>query len=216
MRVGLGVEPLATREPELGSSELPAIKTLYAPVRARAVFYRLRSAAIDRVVFPRALCNDRWRRLGRGRGPGGRFTMKTSIATMMAVIALAGVAKAAPPTCSNPIGTWQNQIQSILTLKTYDSTTGAIAGTYTSPSGGGSIVVPLVGWMNTTKSSSKSNYKTVISFTVNWGQFGDVTAWTGTCDNTKNQITGLWHLAYTATDYDWDHVLAGEDIFNPH
>ena len=128
-------------------------------------------------------------------------------------LAYGTAAEAAPPTCASPIGSWKNELQSIMTIQSYDTATGAITGTYQSPSGGGSTNFALTGWINTNQPSGGSNSKTAIAFSVYWGKFGSITAWAGTCSN--NQINALWHLTRTVSDFDWDHVLAGGDIFSP-
>jgi hypothetical protein len=151
-----------------------------------------------------------------------------SIAASDAQGMLMGVDKASHPTCANPIGDWKNDFssQSTLSIKTFDSATGAITGFYASPSGAGTTQYPLVGWVNSAQvdpndpcKQCKSNNKVSISWVVRWGSIGSITAWAGTCGVPKGEsserIIAQWNLTRPNSGYDWDHVLAGQDRFTP-
>lgn len=54
-------------------------------------------------------------------------------------------------------------------------------------------------------------------FSVQWGNYGSMTAWTGTCDASGGvpAITTVWHLVRTGSQYSWDHMLTNSDVFVP-
>lgn len=60
----------------------------------------------------------------------------------------------------------------------------------------------------------------LLTFTVNFGKFGSLTAWAGqhTVDGATEKIFTLWHLARNIADPDeakqlWSGILAGADTF---
>jgi hypothetical protein len=136
---------------------------------------------------------------------------------------------AKPPTCTQPVGKWENRRKSVLEIKTYDMATGALSGEYTSHSGASasSKPYPVVGWMNSAPADSsapgkagKGDHAEVITFAVSWGTLGGVSAWTGTCAvNSQSsgieQISALWHTTRPNTGFEWDHTLTGADRFDP-
>ena len=131
-----------------------------------------------------------------------------------------------PPTCTQPVGKWQNERKSVLEIKTYDAATGAISGQYTSASGA-SGSYPMVGWVNSAPAESsapgkadKGHHAVVITFEVRWGALGGISAWTGTCavnsqSSGREQISAVWHTTNPNTGFDWDHTLTGADRLNP-
>jgi hypothetical protein len=136
--------------------------------------------------------------------------------------------KAKPPTCTQPVGKWQNERKSVLEIKTYDAATGAISGQYTSASGksAGSTPYPVVGWINSApvKSSDsckgcKVDHAEVFTFAVRWGSSGAISSWTGTCAVNSHsgleQISALWHTTESNSGFDWDHTLTGADRLDP-
>lgn len=147
----------------------------------------------------------------------------------LALLAICASAEAKPPTCTHPVGKWQNRQKSVLEIKTYDAATGALSGEYTSRSGAsaGSTPYPVVGWKNTAPAESgapgnagKGNHADVITFAVRWGTLGSVSAWTGTCavnaqSSGLEQISALWHTTRPNTGFEWDHTLTGSDRFDP-
>lgn len=124
----------------------------------------------------------------------------------------------AAPSCDDLTGVWNNPRSSTLTITDYDATTGALKGTYMSPQGAAGGTYPLVGWSNLgpADASKKENLR-VISFTVNWGEIGSITSWTGTCTAAGSTPTlkTVWHLARSNGDFEWDHVLTFPDTFTP-
>jgi hypothetical protein len=132
--------------------------------------------------------------------------------------------EAKSPTCAQPLGKWNDEVKSVIEIKTYDTATGAISGQYISRSGSGSW--PVVGWINSTSAESrapgkagKGNHTDVFTLLVNWGDSGSVTAWTGTCTVDSHsglaQISTLWHTARSNTAFEWDHTLTGSEVFFP-
>ncbi|ALS96033.1 avidin/streptavidin family protein [Xanthomonas oryzae] len=123
----------------------------------------------------------------------------------------------AAPTCNNPVGEWKNQLGSTLTI-TAVQPSGLLSGTYISPSGTTGSVYPLVGWFaNPVAGSTALSKLPAITFSVQWGNYGSMTAWTGTCDASGGvpTITTVWHLVRTASQYAWDHMLTNSDVFVP-
>jgi len=132
--------------------------------------------------------------------------------------------EAKPPTCIQPLGKWNDEVKSVIEIKTYDTATGAISGEYISRSGAGSW--PMVGWINSAPAESntpgkagKVNHADVFTLMVRWGDRGSITAWTGTCGvNLQSglaQISTLWHTTRPNTGFEWDHTLTGSEVFVP-
>ena len=152
---------------------------------------------------------------------------RISFSAVLGVALLSACAsiEAKPPTCTQPVGKWQDQLQSVLEIKTYDTATGAISGQYIANSGAGSW--PMVGWINPAAVGSgdsckgcKGDHAVVITFAVRWTNPTDsVTAWTGTCSvnshSRREQISASWHTTRSNTGFDWDHTLTGEEPFVP-
>ncbi len=125
-----------------------------------------------------------------------------------------------PAVCGNLVGQWRNELGSTLTIASVQATSGAIAGTYSSPSGAGPTAFPLVGWMNSRSATPSVGQQTPnvvvpVAFSVRWGQMGSITSWTGYCEdaNGSARIRVLWHLSRPVSDFAWDHILSGLDMF---
>ena len=152
---------------------------------------------------------------------------KISFSAVLGVALLSACAsiEAKPPTCTQPVGKWQDQLQSVLEIKTYDTATGAISGQYIAHSGSGSW--PMVGWINSAAVGSgdsckgcKGDHAEVITFTVRWtNPNNSVTAWTGTCAvnsrSGREQIFAAWHTTRPNSEFEWDHTLTGAEPFVP-
>ena len=152
---------------------------------------------------------------------------KLSFSAVLGVALLSACAsiEAKPPTCTQPVGKWQDQLQSVLEIKTYDTSTGAISGQYISHSGDGSW--PMVGWINSVPVGSsdsckgcKVDHAEVITFTVRWtNPHNSVTAWTGTCavnsQSGREQILASWHTTRPNSEFEWDHTRTGAEPFVP-
>jgi hypothetical protein len=151
--------------------------------------------------------------------------MKVSLMLAASAVAFAShTGIAATPSCLNPVGDWQNQIKpkpSTLTISSVDWRTGAVSGSYLSPSGTAGQGVLLVGWVNKAASTPppKKDVAVAIAFSVQWGAYETITSWTGYCHNDPDTgvptIVTMWHLARPVTRYEWSHVLAGSDRFTP-
>jgi hypothetical protein len=128
---------------------------------------------------------------------------------------------AKPPTCAQPVGRWNDEIKSVIEIKTYDPASGAISGQYVSRSGAGSW--PMVGWINSAPATpgmaGKGNHADVFTLQVRWTDTSSVTAWTGTCTvNSKSglaQISTLWHTTRPNADFEWAHTITGSEVFLP-
>jgi hypothetical protein len=135
---------------------------------------------------------------------------------------LATAITVASPSCANPVGEWANQIKpKSSTLKITSVQNGALQGTYISPSGTQGDEYPIVGWVNAGASEQNKDNAVIISFSVNWGStYGSVTSWTGVCRtvNGASKLTALWNLGMSHSvlgDFEWAHVLSGQDTFRP-
>ncbi|MEM6298166.1 MAG: avidin/streptavidin family protein [Bacteroidota bacterium] len=122
------------------------------------------------------------------------------------------------------IGTWQNQKDpndpSKLIIESYDSVTAVISGYFSSPSGTDGDSFPLTGVVNSrplkeSENTTEKHQALAVTFSVRWDEYGSITSWTGVCFE-KNGVLELntnWLLVRSVTDYEWDHVLAGYDLF---
>jgi len=116
-----------------------------------------------------------------------------------------------PSTIVDFDGIWRNGLGSEMDLSV--DQTGNVTGTYKTNVGAPTPTeeFPLVGFAS----------GDLITFTVNFGQYGSLTSWAGqhTEDSTGNgQIHTLWHLAKNIKDEDepanlWAGILAGANIF---
>jgi hypothetical protein len=145
----------------------------------------------------------------------GLFTAST-----VALVSTCSVARAQTvdtATCENMVGTWHNQLGSTLKIASIDAVTGRVEGSYMSPSGTEGQKFPLSGWINSQAPQAGRHNAKVISFSVQWGAYGSITAWTGYCETINNSatITTLWHLVRSNTAYRWDHILTNSDVFVP-
>lgn len=128
------------------------------------------------------------------------------------------------PSCQQLTGEWSNELGSTLHITNVDKKSGQISGTYTSPSGTSGNSVRMIGWMNAKSSAAKITKESpilsrmvVVSFSVNWGDYGSVTSWSGVCSTKEGQSTikTIWNLARTVDSYDWDHIITNSDTFVP-
>jgi len=143
--------------------------------------------------------------------------MKRTLALVVGLGLCASSAYAASPDCEQLKGEWVNELGSTLTINKVDSSNGGIAGTYQSPSGTQGKKHALVGWTNTAKSQPNKSNVAVVSFSVNWGKFGSVTSWSGTCSVKSGvpTIKTVWNLVRSNSDFEWDHILTNSDTFTP-
>ena len=107
---------------------------------------------------------------------------------VLAVALLSGCVaiEAKPPTCAQPLGKWNDEVKSVIEIKTYDTATGAISGEYISRSGAGSW--PMVGRINSASAESSAP---------------------------GAQISTLWHTARPNTRFEWEHILTGPEVLVP-
>ncbi|SCB03888.1 hypothetical secreted protein [Xanthomonas translucens pv. translucens DSM 18974] len=84
-------------------------------------------------------------------------------AACVALLGSVSLAQAAP-TCSNPVGEWQNQLGSTLRI-TAVQPSRQLSGTYISPSGTTGSAYPLIGWFaNSVAGSTASSKLPTITF----------------------------------------------------
>lgn len=119
------------------------------------------------------------------------------------------------------VGKWKNALGSTLSIKSIDAQTGKIDGTYISPQGTSGTEYPLFGWVNMLPPNKENDFQTiVISWSVRWGKIGSITAWNGIYaalpmdgEPKTPTIVGNWNLSRPDGDFEWDHVLVGQDRF---
>jgi hypothetical protein len=107
-----------------------------------------------------------------------------------------------------PIWTWTNQYGSTLAITNFNTTTGAITGTYTNQatnSCDSGVPQPAVGWL------VAGTAGTAISFTVNFAACNSTTVWTGQL-NAAFGFQTLWLLSL-AEAVTWNGISAGSDTF---
>jgi hypothetical protein len=132
--------------------------------------------------------------------------------------------EAKPPTCAQPLGKWNDELKSVIEIRTYDTATGAITGEYISHTGVGSW--PMVGWINSAHAKSsapgkagKGDHADVFTLAVRWVNPGAITTWTGTCAvNSQSglaRISTLWHTARLDNESEWDHIRTGSEVLVP-
>jgi hypothetical protein len=123
------------------------------------------------------------------------------------------------PTCEDPVGVWHNQIGSTLTITSLDPNTRRIEGEYISPHGTQGDARPLVGWVNgssQTTTTGNDHVARVVTFTVDWGPYTSLAAWTGYCNPDEKgfpKISTLWHLVRPDTKFDFEHIVTNADTF---
>ena len=145
---------------------------------------------------------------------------------MLAVALLTGgmAIEAKPPTCTQPVGKWHDELKSVIEIRTYDTATGAITGEYIDHTGVGSW--PMVGWINSASAESsapgkagKGDHAVVFTLAVRWVNPDAITTWTGTCAvNSQSglaRISTLWHTARPDTGREWDHIVTGSEVLIP-
>jgi hypothetical protein len=132
--------------------------------------------------------------------------------------------EAKPPSCAQPLGKWNDELKSVIEIKTFDTATGAISGQYIARSGDGAW--PVVGWVNSATAEAsppgkagKGDHADVFTLAVRWGDHGSVTTWTGTCavnsQTGRAQISTLWHTTRPNTGHEWDHIFTGSEVLVP-
>ena len=142
--------------------------------------------------------------------------ISTLLAGLLLILAALFASQGSPePACGELVGQWINQSNSRLTIAEV-LPSGQLKGTFVSPSGAGESSFPLIGWVNRGQPGPGSNV-TVVSFAVRWEALGSITSWTGICyrNGSTPTLKTLWHLARPNSEYLWDHVLTGSDVFTP-
>ncbi|VAW88805.1 hypothetical protein MNBD_GAMMA18-2219 [hydrothermal vent metagenome] len=137
--------------------------------------------------------------------------------TLAALTVFSMHVNASQPSCNNMKGTWVNQLGSTLKIKSIDPSTKMLKGTYKSPSGTSGQKFNLIGWINSSEPAPDADNVHVIAFSVQWGQYGSITSWTGICTNNNETptIKTIWNLVRSNSQFDWDHILTNSDTFTP-
>lgn len=135
---------------------------------------------------------------------------------LAALLATQGV-QAQTATCNNFIGEWVNQRGSLLSIYEINNSNGGIIGTFQANTGGNGRKFPMYGWINYQPVMKDQDNASIISFSVQWEEYGSITAWAGYCKEIQGvpTLTTLWNLVKANAQYDWEHVLAGTDTFRP-
>jgi hypothetical protein len=113
----------------------------------------------------------------------------------------------AMPAHAQAIWTWTNQYGSVLAVNNYNSSTGALTGTFTNNAPGSCGVGKaqgMTGWL-------AQGSGTAISFSVNFLGCSSTTVWTGQL-NSNSGFQGLWYLSLAAP-MAWNGISAGADTF---
>jgi hypothetical protein len=112
------------------------------------------------------------------------------------------------PANAQAIWTWTNQYGSVLAVTKYDSSTGALSGTFTNNAPGSCGIgraQGMTGWLATGSNGQ------AIGFAVNFLGCNSTTVWTGQLKNDAG-FQGLWLLSLAAP-VAWNGVSAGADTF---
>ncbi|GMO96534.1 avidin/streptavidin family protein [Bradyrhizobium sp. TM239] len=131
------------------------------------------------------------------------------IKTMLSGVIVSACLIGLPPAHAQSVSwTWTNQYGSTLAITNFNSSNGAITGTYTNNAANscdeGKPQVA-TGWL------SYGNTGTAISFSVNFLGCGSTTVWTGQLNNSSG-FQGLWYLSL-AEAVAWNGISAGADTF---
>ncbi|WP_072437168.1 MULTISPECIES: avidin/streptavidin family protein [Burkholderia] len=147
--------------------------------------------------------------------------MKKTLVSLAILGTVASPSWADTATCQNPVGTWRNELGSTMKISSVASS-GAITGTYISPSGTSGQTFSLSGWYYAAPSSSPGlDQVTLVTFSVNWNNnsvsYNSITTWSGLCQvkNGAPTITALYYYANAFAQFPWKHVNVGQDIFTP-
>lgn len=115
-------------------------------------------------------------------------------------------------------GLWVSGRGSTLEVEEIDEKTGELRGWFRSSTGtdDDAKAVPVVGYVNfTERFPNAPSYGLPISFSVNWGPYGSISTWSGLVlkKDSKTTIETQWLHTRGSTQFDWDHTLAGNDVF---
>jgi hypothetical protein len=118
--------------------------------------------------------------------------------------------------CENMQGRWLSELGSTLIISKLKKD-GGVEGQFISPVENGAEQFPLVGWFNKTRAVSDLHFMPALTFSINWGVYGSVSAWSGGC-TLKNGVPTLvmiMNLSLVNAQYEWDHIITGSDRFTP-
>ncbi|MEM7051795.1 MAG: avidin/streptavidin family protein [Acidobacteriota bacterium] len=134
--------------------------------------------------------------------------------------ATASAASAAGPSdtdCERLAGEWVNELDSVLAIDSIDSTSGRIEGRYISSTSTDGRTFPMIGWSNDREPEAEGHHARVVTFTVHWGDYGSLTAWTGYCfaDDGRPTLRTNWNLVRPNSEFRWDHIHSDSSVFVP-
>jgi hypothetical protein len=118
--------------------------------------------------------------------------------------------------CENMQGRWLNELGSTLIISKLKKD-GSVAGQFISPPENGAEQFQVVGWFNNTRAVTDLHFMPALTFSINWGEYGSVSAWSGGC-TVKNGVPTLvmiMNLSLVNAQYEWDHIITGSDRFTP-
>lgn len=121
-------------------------------------------------------------------------------------------------TCENVTGMWQNQLNSTMIISHINSRTGLIQGCYCSPSGTQGEWFRITGWTNSQEPQEGKDNIIPVSWSVRWGDYGSITAWSGYCFDAEDgtpTISAQWDLVRSNADQRWSHRMTDTDTFMP-
>lgn len=127
-----------------------------------------------------------------------------------------GKHKADTASCENIKGRWLNELGSTLIISELKKD-GSLAGQFISPRENGAEQFQVIGWFNNTRAVTDLHFMPALTFSINWGVYGSVSAWSGGC-TLKNGVPTLvmiMNLALVNAQYEWDHMITGSDRFTP-
>ncbi len=119
---------------------------------------------------------------------------------------------------NNLKGLWVSGRGSTFEIEEIDEKTGELRGWFRSSTGTDDEdkAVPVVGYVNfAERFPNAPSYGLPISFSVSWGPYGSISTWSGLVLKKKPQTTieTQWLHTRGSTQFDWDHTLAGNDVF---
>lgn len=138
--------------------------------------------------------------------------------SLLASTAAAAIAetKVAAPSCANLQGRWKSELGTILVIERVKKD-GYLSGYFISPEENGAEKFKVFGWLNETRATTNLHYMPALTFSVNWGEYGSVSSWSGGCiaKNKLPTLVMIMHLSLANSQYEWDHSITGSDRFIP-
>ena len=157
-------------------------------------------------------------------------TMKELLSSLAGATALIGLLNSSPNVLAanttkaadhvevkNLVGTWTNELKTVLTITSVEAKSGGFAGSYRLAYSGAGGAVRLTGWANTKGMDPKdANLVKSMTFSAHWGAHGAVRTWKGfyTVIEGEDVILGRWVVPREDDDPILGQRLNGEDRFH--